>query len=214
MRRGARLLWYSVRAQRRPFALAIVGAAAVLRDGGRRHHRARPGDRRRADAGLRRRRRAPRRRSSAPPPSSPASALRMVGVVLRRYFGQMAQRRMQVLWFTRVTDRYLDVPLPLVRRAPHRRAARPRRRRLRALDDGDAAPPVLARRGAAHRRVDGAARHRRPGAPRRRRRAVPRPGRCSTTPTRSGSSSRPPPPRPASATCRASPTRASRAPCS
>ena len=27
MRRGARLLWYSVRAQWRPFALAIVGAA-------------------------------------------------------------------------------------------------------------------------------------------------------------------------------------------
>jgi ATP-binding cassette subfamily B protein len=37
--------------------------------------------------------------------------LRMVGVVLRRYFGQMAQRRMQVLWFRRVTDRYLSVPL-------------------------------------------------------------------------------------------------------
>jgi ABC-type multidrug transport system fused ATPase/permease subunit len=40
-----------------------------------------------------------------------ASILRMVGVVLRRYFGQMAQRRMQVLWFQRVTDRYLAVPL-------------------------------------------------------------------------------------------------------
>ena len=35
----------------------------------------------------------------------------MVGVVLRRYFGQMAQRRMQVHWFQRVTDRYLGVPL-------------------------------------------------------------------------------------------------------
>jgi ABC-type multidrug transport system fused ATPase/permease subunit len=40
-----------------------------------------------------------------------ASVLRMAGVVLRRYFGQMAQRRMQVHWFTRVTDRYLGVPL-------------------------------------------------------------------------------------------------------
>jgi ABC-type multidrug transport system fused ATPase/permease subunit len=40
-----------------------------------------------------------------------ASLLRMVGVVLRRYFGQMAQRRMQVHWFTEVTDRYLAVPL-------------------------------------------------------------------------------------------------------
>ena len=35
----------------------------------------------------------------------------MVGVVLRRYFGQMAQRRMQVHWFAQVTDRYLGVPL-------------------------------------------------------------------------------------------------------
>ena len=40
-----------------------------------------------------------------------ASLLRMVGVVLRRYFGQMAQRRMQVHWFRLVTDRYLRVPL-------------------------------------------------------------------------------------------------------
>ena len=37
--------------------------------------------------------------------------LKILGVVLRRYFGQMAQRRMQVHWFGRVTDRYLDVPL-------------------------------------------------------------------------------------------------------
>ena len=41
-----------------------------------------------------------------------ASLLRMLGVVLRRYFGQMAQRRMQVHWFEQVTDRYLRVPLP------------------------------------------------------------------------------------------------------
>ncbi|MGH9085507.1 MAG: ABC transporter ATP-binding protein, partial [Acidimicrobiales bacterium] len=40
-----------------------------------------------------------------------ASLLRMLGVVLRRYFGQMAQRRMQVHWFSAVTDRYLAVPL-------------------------------------------------------------------------------------------------------
>ena len=53
MRRGARLLWYSVRAQWRPFALAIVGAAAVLGDGRGRHRRARAGHRRRAGAGLR-----------------------------------------------------------------------------------------------------------------------------------------------------------------
>jgi ABC-type multidrug transport system fused ATPase/permease subunit len=35
----------------------------------------------------------------------------MLGVVLRRYYGQMAQRRMQVHWFRAVTDRYLGVPL-------------------------------------------------------------------------------------------------------
>jgi ABC-type multidrug transport system fused ATPase/permease subunit len=39
------------------------------------------------------------------------SLLRMLGTVLRRYFGQMAQRRMQVHWFDSVTDRYLKVPL-------------------------------------------------------------------------------------------------------
>jgi ATP-binding cassette, subfamily B, bacterial len=47
-----------------------------------------------------------------------ASLLRMVGVVLRRYFGQMAQRRMQRTWFTRVTDRYLRVPLAWVQGRP------------------------------------------------------------------------------------------------
>ena len=110
MRRGARLLWYSVRAQWRPFALAIGGAAlfslmavggtvvlgritddvlAPAFDGGVEHRAVALGA-----AAL-----------------VACSALRMVGVVLRRYFGQMAQRRMQVLWFKRVTDRYLDVPL-------------------------------------------------------------------------------------------------------
>src|SRR6188474_1127936 len=110
MRRGARLLWYSVRAQWRPFALAIGGAALfslmavggtvvlgkvtdkVLSpafDGGVSHRTIAIGA-----AAL-----------------VACSALRMVGVVLRRYFGQMAQRRMQVLWFKRVTQRYLDVPL-------------------------------------------------------------------------------------------------------
>ena len=111
MRRGARLLWLSVRAQPRPFALAVTGAAlfAVMAVGGTivlgkvtdqvlvpafgpggvERHAVAVGA---AAIVL-------------------ASALRMVGVVLRRYFGQMAQRRMQVLWFRRVTDRYLAVPL-------------------------------------------------------------------------------------------------------
>jgi ATP-binding cassette subfamily B protein len=39
------------------------------------------------------------------------SVLRAFGVVLRRYFGQLTSRGMQKTWFTRVTDRYLEVPL-------------------------------------------------------------------------------------------------------
>jgi ATP-binding cassette, subfamily B, bacterial len=110
MRRGARLLWYSVRAQWRPFALAIVGAAlfSLMAVGGT-VVLGRVTDDVLApafDGGV---------DQSAVVLGAAAlvaaSALRMVGVVLRRYFGQMAQRRMQVLWFKRVTDRYLDVPL-------------------------------------------------------------------------------------------------------
>jgi ATP-binding cassette, subfamily B, bacterial len=110
MRRGARLLWYSVRAQWRPFVLAIVGAAlfSLMAVGGT-VVLGRVTDDVLApafDGGVDR---------SAVAIGAialvAASALRMIGVVLRRYFGQMAQRRMQVLWFKRVTDRYLDVPL-------------------------------------------------------------------------------------------------------
>lgn len=111
MRRGARLLWLSVRTQPRPFALAVTGATlfAVMavggtivlgkvtddvltpafEEGGVERHAVLVG----ALALV------------------IASMLRMVGVVLRRYFGQMAQRRMQMLWFQRVTERYLAVPL-------------------------------------------------------------------------------------------------------
>ena len=110
MRRGARLLWESVCAQWRPFALAIVGAAlfSLMAVGGT-VVLGRVTDDVLApafDGGVDR---------SAVAIGAfalvAASALRMVGVVLRRYFGQMAQRRMQVHWFKRVTDRYLDVPL-------------------------------------------------------------------------------------------------------
>ena len=111
MRRGARLLWYSVRAQAGPFAIAIVGAAlfSVMAVGGTvvlgriTDDVLTPAF---EDSGVDR---------SAVWIGAVAlvacSAFRMVGVVLRRYFGQMAQRRMQVLWFRRVTDRYLGVPL-------------------------------------------------------------------------------------------------------
>ena len=111
MRRGVRLLWTSVRAQPGPFTLAVVGAAlfAVMAVGGTivlgrvTDEVLTPAF---EEGGV-------ERRAVAVGAAAivGASLLRMVGVVLRRYFGQMAQRRMQVLWFQRVTDRYLAVPL-------------------------------------------------------------------------------------------------------
>jgi ATP-binding cassette subfamily B protein len=111
MRRGARLLWFSVRLQPRPFAISLVGAAlfAVMAVGGTvilglvTDHvltpAFQPGGVRGHTIAL------------GVAAIVGASLLRMVGVVLRRYFGQMAQRRMQVHWFQGVTDRYLGVPL-------------------------------------------------------------------------------------------------------
>lgn len=110
MRRGARLLWLSVRTQRRPFALAVTGATlfAVMAVGGTivlgkvTDDVLTPAF---AADGV--------ERGTVLLGALAiviASMLRMVGVVLRRYFGQMAQRRMQMLWFQRVTDRYLAVP--------------------------------------------------------------------------------------------------------
>ena len=110
LRRGVALLWTSARAQSKPFAISVSGAAlfAVMAVGGTivlgrvtddvllpafedgvTHSAVAIG----AAAIV------------------AASLLRMLGVVLRRYFGQMAQRRMQMMWFQRVTDRYLQVPL-------------------------------------------------------------------------------------------------------
>ena len=111
MRRGARLLWLSVRTQRRPFALAVTGATlfAVMAVGGTfvvgrvTDDVLTPAF---EEGGVER-----RAVAIGAIAIVLASLLRMVGVVLRRYFGQMAQRRMQMLWFQRVTDRYLAVPL-------------------------------------------------------------------------------------------------------
>lgn len=110
MRRGAALLWSSVRAQPKPFAVAVVGAAlfGVMAVGGTvvlgraTDHVLSPA----FDGGV-------SRGAIVVGAISiiAASLLRMLGVVLRRYYGQMAQRRMQMLWFHRVTDRYLSVPL-------------------------------------------------------------------------------------------------------
>lgn len=110
MRRGAALLWSSVRAQPKPFAVAVVGAAlfGVMAVGGT-VVLGRATDRVLSpafDGGV-------SRGAIVVGAISiiAASLLRMLGVVLRRYYGQMAQRRMQMLWFHRVTDRYLSVPL-------------------------------------------------------------------------------------------------------
>ncbi|MGQ0831197.1 MAG: ABC transporter ATP-binding protein [Microthrixaceae bacterium] len=110
LRRGVTLLWSSVRAQPKPFAVSVSGAAlfAVMAVGGTvmlgraTDHVLTPAFRGGVGRG-----------AVAVGAASiiAASLLRMLGVVLRRYFGQMAQRRMQMQWFERVTDRYLAVPL-------------------------------------------------------------------------------------------------------
>ncbi|MET0726978.1 MAG: ABC transporter ATP-binding protein [Acidimicrobiales bacterium] len=110
LRRGTSLLWSSVRAQSGPFAVSVIGAAlfAVMAVGGTivLGHviddvlaPAFEGDVSHGTVAI------------GAVAIVVASLLRMLGVVLRRYFGQMAQRRMQRLWFQRVTDRFLRVPL-------------------------------------------------------------------------------------------------------
>lgn len=110
LRRGLQLLWDSVRAQAKPSAVSIAGATlfAVMAVGGT-VVLGRATDEvliPAFDGGV-------GRGTVALGAAAiiAASLLRMLGVVLRRYFGQMAQRRMQMHWFERVTDRYLEVPL-------------------------------------------------------------------------------------------------------
>src|SRR3546814_11300781 len=111
LRRGVSLLWLSVRAQWQPFLVSVTGAAlyAVLVvgativlgrvtddlivpafDGGEVSHGAVVGG---VLALLL------------------VALLKVLGVVLRRYFGQMAQRRMQVHWFRIDPARSLDLTL-------------------------------------------------------------------------------------------------------
>lgn len=111
MRRGGALLWLSVRTQAGPFTISIVGATlfAVMAVGGTvilgriTDQVIIPAF---EEGGV-----SHRAVAIAAAAVMAASLLRIAGVVMRRYFGQMAQRRMQMLWFTRVTDRYLAVPL-------------------------------------------------------------------------------------------------------
>lgn len=117
LRRGLRLLWASVRATRRPFTISVTGAAlfAVMAVGGTivlgrvTDDVLVPAFEGELDRGA---------VAVGAAAIVGASLLRMLGVVLRRYFGQMAQRRMQVLWFQRVTDRYLSVPLRWIAERP------------------------------------------------------------------------------------------------
>lgn len=112
LRRGFSLLWASARAQRGPFAVSVAGSTvyAVVTVAGT-IVLGRVTDRVvapafAADGGV------PLRSVYLGAAAIVvASVLRVGGVVLRRYFGQMAQRRMQVHWFSRVTDHYLAVPL-------------------------------------------------------------------------------------------------------
>jgi ABC-type multidrug transport system fused ATPase/permease subunit len=110
LRRGFRLLWLSVRSQPGPFAISVTGATiyGVVAVGGTvvlgriTDDVLTPGFHGGVSRGT---------IAMGAIAIVAASLLRMLGVVLRRYFGQMAQRRMQVHWFRQVTDRYLGVPL-------------------------------------------------------------------------------------------------------
>jgi ABC-type multidrug transport system fused ATPase/permease subunit len=111
MRRGMRLLWHSVRAHPAPFAVALLGATlfAVMAVGGTivlgevTDRVIVPG----FEEGV--------SRGTVLLGASAilgVAALRAVGVVMRRYFGNMATRRLQRMWFQRIADRYVSVPLP------------------------------------------------------------------------------------------------------
>ncbi len=109
-RRGLRLLWLSVRAHPRPFAVSIVGSVLfgsmavagswVL---GRVTDRVVVPGFRDGVSGT--------TVAAGVAAIIGVAALRSIGVVARRYFGMKAVRGMQRTWFRRVTDTYLRVPL-------------------------------------------------------------------------------------------------------
>jgi ATP-binding cassette, subfamily B, bacterial len=117
-RRGTRLLWFSVRAHPRPFAVSIAGAMlfATMAVGGSWVIG------RVTDEVI-----VPSFRDGGVSGTTVAlgataivvvAALRSIGVVARRYFGMKAVRGMQRTWFRRVTDTYLRVPLSYFGRHP------------------------------------------------------------------------------------------------
>jgi ATP-binding cassette, subfamily B, bacterial len=117
MRRGVRLLWRSVRTHPRPFAVSVFGSTlfGLMAVGGSvalgrvTDHVIVPGI------------------AHGVPGSTLAwgavaivavATLRSLGVVLRRYFGNMTARRMQRTLFQRITETYLRVPLGYFGRHP------------------------------------------------------------------------------------------------
>jgi ABC-type multidrug transport system fused ATPase/permease subunit len=120
LRRGGALLWESARTHPRPFATAVAGSAlyAVMAVGGTvavgrltddvvipafdHPDEGVPGGTIAIASGA----------------IVGVALLRMVGVVLRRYFGHMNTWRMQRTWFLRVVHTYLSVPLSFFGRHP------------------------------------------------------------------------------------------------
>ncbi|HEX6416949.1 MAG TPA: ABC transporter ATP-binding protein [Acidimicrobiales bacterium] len=110
LRRGLRLLWHSVRAHPRPFAVSIAGAVVygsmavagswVL--GRVTDEVVLPAFRGGVDGGT---------VAAGAAALVAVAAIRSLGVIARRYYGMKAVRGMQRTWFRRVTDTYLRVPL-------------------------------------------------------------------------------------------------------
>jgi ATP-binding cassette subfamily B protein len=110
LRRGAHVLWISVRAHPRPFAVSVVGSvlygsmavAGSLLLGEVTDRVIVPGfDEGVSGAAI----------AAAAGAILAIAVLRSAGVVLRRYFGNMTARGMHRTWFRRITDTYLRVPL-------------------------------------------------------------------------------------------------------
>ncbi|MGH9113960.1 MAG: ABC transporter transmembrane domain-containing protein, partial [Acidimicrobiales bacterium] len=109
-RRGARLLWVSVRAHPRPFVVSLIGSVLYgsMAVGGSlvlgevTDRVIVPGIEDGVSGGT---------IAAGAAAILGVAALRSTGVVLRRFFGNMTTRRMQRTWFRRVTDTYLRVPL-------------------------------------------------------------------------------------------------------
>ena len=117
MRRGARLLWRSVRTHPRPFAVSVFGSTlfGVTAVGGSVALGAVtdrvivPGIEDGVSGGA---------LAGGAAAILVIATLRSLGVVLRRFFGNMTARRMQRTLFRRITDTYLSVPLGYFGRHP------------------------------------------------------------------------------------------------